>query len=174
MKRPVLTRAGSSVILRADRSTTETHNGNLLLRRNTDQATVGWEVDLPAADHARFEELIPVKGAFVAVVTIGLRVLLDQLEKEPQLQVWAHEDIRRHLYGEVKPHRPRALSVRIPTPLYTRFNALLPEWGATSWFVRGLIKAVNNEVQESSLPKHVEAAIMRVLEQPSAITIPTE
>ena len=112
------------------------------MRRDTLREFVNWEVDLAQSEHDAFQRVFPVKGTYTSVIAIGLQHFLDTIEIEPMLQVWAHEDIAQHLHNEERPVRRKNLSVTVPTPLYKRFNNVLPEWGATSWFIRRLVGAI--------------------------------
>ncbi len=132
------------------------------MRRNTSASTVAWAVDLAESEHEAFARIYPVKGSFTSVITLGLQCFLDMLEREPQLQVWAHEDIARHLHLEDKPEKRRTLEINIPTALYERFNQLIPEFGGTSWFVRRLI-ASTIAGDTTPLQEQVTKAVERLL-----------
>lgn len=112
-----------------------------LLRRNTDGSSITWTADILQDTHDAFTALYPARGSYSSIIVLGLRLFLDALEKEPLLQVWAHNAIGYHLHIEEYAGKKYSLEVVVPTSLYTRFNLLLPEYGATSWFIRNLVAA---------------------------------
>lgn len=128
------------------------------VRRNTAKPTVAWAIQVEETDHADFLAIYPLRGAFSGIIAIALQLFLDRLEAEPQLQVWAHEDIGRHLHLEERPERKQLIEINIPTALYERFNRILPEYGATSWFVRRLIEALI-QLGYTPLGRQVTAAV---------------
>lgn len=138
------------------------------MRRDTSKAEVGWHCEVPVDQCEALEELLPIRGAFASAITLGLRSFLPRIEHSPELLAAVHEDIQRHLYAEPREGKHRGIGVRIPTSLYTRFNAVLPEWGATTWFIRRLVRAL---VQEgNALSTQIDAAVIRVLTEIPATT----
>ena len=132
-----------------------------LMRRTSKAGEVGWHCEVSFDQCALLEELLPIRGAFASVVTLGLRSLLDQLESNRDLLRLVHEDIQRHLYAEPREGKMRGIGFRVPETLYTRFNRVLPEWGATTWFIRRLIRAMVQA--DNALASQVDVAVMKML-----------
>lgn len=133
------------------------------MRRDTNKASVAWAAKLDADTYGAFQKIFPVKGTFSSIITLGLEAFLNRIENEPMLQVWAHEAIAEHLHNETKPVKCRDLDIRIPTSLYERFNKVLPEWGATSWFVRRLVSTMVMQ-DTQPLEEQVTTAIEQLLQ----------
>ena len=134
------------------------------MRRDTTQDTTRWSAKLPLDDYERFQELLPINGALTAVVILGLRRFIERLEDDPLLQAVTHERIAHHLYEEERLGKMHALDVRIPTELYVRFNAMIPEWGGATWFIRALIGSLNRTLQQNIVGTQIDTAVERLLE----------
>lgn len=109
------------------------------MRRDTRKTEVTWNADVSEETLRELDRLLPITGTRTWAINTGLDEFLTVMENDPKLQEWAHADIQRALHVEDTPRGTKALNVKIPADHYNRFNALFPEWGATTWFIRRFV-----------------------------------
>lgn len=131
------------------------------MRRDTSQARVAWNAEVSEAAFAEFTQRFPMQGAVTATMSAALRIFCTALEAHPEWRQPIHDAIANDLYFKQPAGRRRKLNISIPTELYSRFNELLPEYGATSWFVRRMLAAMT--VERQTMQEQIEADVERML-----------
>lgn len=103
-----------------------------------------------------------MRGGQVWMIETALEKFLDMLDGQPHLIPPIKEAIHRHRYEEQQEGRREEMTVKIPRRLYQRFEDYFPMLGATSWFIRTLVKEVNKQLDGFILEERVEAAVRTI------------
>jgi hypothetical protein len=119
------------------------------LRRDDTQPTVVWNADVSVEILAQFEAMFPMNGSRTWAITVGLEKFLERAEANPVFLRAVHVGVEQMLADPDDIHK-RSINLRIPSALYTRFNKILPEWGATTWFIRHLLQQMLTEAAAAS------------------------
>lgn len=106
-------------------------------RETADEITIQAEVG--AEELRELSKLIPISGVRAWLIRGGLEEFTSLLEAHPELLPDIKERISRMMLGENPGSNRKVCNLSIPLGLYNRFNAQLPDRGATSWFIRRLI-----------------------------------
>lgn len=133
------------------------------MRRAVDKPTAFWSARVSAHDKEEFKNLLPLHGAQTACFGIALEKFLEAVQADPELRKFVHDDIQRHLHEENKGGPTAELTVNVPSAKYISFNELFPEQGATSWFIRRTLKALNHQLASFVLDERIEQAVRSIL-----------
>lgn len=131
---------------------------------NKDSHYVQWSIRLNKSDKDNYRALLPITGSLAWVVETSLRYFLNTIEPNEALEYETHRLIKRHLdnYGNIKGD-VEPIDARVPAELDSRFNAIFPEKGSQSWFIRSVITALLPELTDMRLEERVESAVRTVI-----------
>lgn len=140
-----------------------TFNPTLAVRRDTSKPEVVWSARVSESSKNTFNHLIPIYGAQSWIIDSALEKFLAIVEARPSLKDQIDGIIHRHRFEETREGRLIEFSVKIRTGLYDRFNNIFPQMGATSWFMRALLDAVNTQLSDFILDERVMAAVRQII-----------
>lgn len=135
------------------------------MRRDTTQPYTFWSARIDQESKETFNNLIPIHGAQSWVIDSALEKFLDIVETSKEMKDNIDGMIQRHLYEEERAGRTIEFGIKIRTGLYERFNDLFPGRGATSWFIRVIIVAVNTQLSDFILDERVQAAVRSIIRE---------
>lgn len=123
-----------------------------------------WHAEITRSTAETFKQLFPIDGSRVWALELGLELLVRRLEENPELL----SRVKQAVFAMRTEDTPRDLvriNFRISTQLTARFDSLLPETGAPTWFVRSLLDTLVEQLMsmDFSLDKLVEDALSNVL-----------
>lgn len=160
MQKPGLTKPPTRITLY---HVTPASNGVPALRRNTSQPYVTWNARVGNEDFGSFSQLFPMRGARTWFIEEGLGRFLEAVRSSPELKEFCHDQIAQMLSGENNLVLVKEFPCRISRAKYDEFNKLFPEFGATTWFVRSMIGAVIQVMDERSLAEYLDSTVQRIL-----------
>jgi hypothetical protein len=132
-----------------------------MTRRNAGHDTIGLDANVLAADLDKFDRLIPIRGAYTALIVTGLTEFLREIRRTPELIPLINADIEYHLHTEFRDGPQRTIAIRIPAALQTTLFTIFPQWGATSWFVRRLLANFVAVAEEHSFSGDIQQAMSK-------------
>jgi hypothetical protein len=138
------------------------------MRRTEDKASVGWTARVPALHKQALESILSATSGKTWFVRTGLQQFNDECEKgsasqAAALQAAVTESILA-MRGEEPPRFLEDFIVRVPVAEYVRFNAMFPDKGATTWFMRRLIAKYIEQAEDRPTPDvHVLEAVRGIL-----------
>lgn len=143
-----------------------------LMRRDKSKPYVVWSCQVEDTTLKRFAELLPMQGARSWALLTAIEKFCDLVQYSPRLLQLAHDDVQRSLHEEDTPSGKRVINLQVPTQLYNKYENLMPEWGAISWFTRRFLNAMvanmgrnrllAEEVIESSVNELVRERVKQV------------
>lgn len=135
------------------------------LRVRKGQAFVGFSARVDKAERQLFEVNMPQHGARIWFIQSALKQLLRRVEENPALV----EEINAQIVLMLSTKTDDSLGgvefpARVHEQDYQQFNELFPQYGATSWFVRSVLKQFNEASRSwPTSPRQVEMAVDTVL-----------
>lgn len=133
------------------------------MRRAVDKPTTFWSARVYAPDKEEFKNLLPLHGAQTACFNIALEKFVAAIKANPELKPAIHDAIQHHLHEEGRSGPTEELTVNVATSKYIEFNELFPEQGATSWFIRRTLCALNLQLAHFVLDDRIEQAVRSIL-----------
>lgn len=110
------------------------------MRTKVDSPVASFTARIPENEKIALDALLEMQGGKSWLVNTALQHFLDVVEASPEIEAWCHRDVQRMLNEEETPSGLVDLIVRVPRDPYNRFNAVMGEWGATTWFFRRMVK----------------------------------
>lgn len=124
-----------------------------------------------ASDLALLDRFCPSAGFRTWLFRSALHEFNAQLAAHPELADPIHERIHAMVQDPQKLRGGAAVQVRIASSEYDAFNAVFPEYGATSWFLRRILSTFIAAIQGYPLMSNLTSeALASLLYQPE----PTE
>lgn len=122
------------------------------LRRDINGPTVVWNAQVAVSTLDAFNAAFPVHGSRSWAIETALIKFLDVVEHNKDILAWCHRSVEKMLRDqEQRREQVRTINLRLNTDLYTRFNLVLPEWGATTWFIRRILEKAVAEADQSAI-----------------------
>lgn len=121
------------------------------MRRTEDKVEVGFSARVPGIQKQALESILSATSGKTWFIRTALQQFNDACEANPALQTQVTDEI----LGMRDQEPPRMLEdflVRVPVGEYTRFNKMFPDKGATTWFMRGLIKTYLDQSEGRPTP----------------------
>lgn len=134
------------------------------MRRTDDRPEVGFSARVPETEKRALESILSATSGKTWFVRTALKQFNDECEPRTHLQAQVTEAILA--MREQEP--PRMLDnflVRVPVGEYERFNRMFPDKGATTWFMRGLVKKYLEQSEGRPTPdSYIHEAVMGILQ----------
>lgn len=121
------------------------------MRRTEDKTEVGFSARVPAVQKLALEAILSATSGKTWFIRTALKQFNDECESNPTLQVEVTDKILA-MRGEEPPRMLDDFLVRVPVQEYERFNKMFPDKGATTWFMRELIKTYLNQSEGRATP----------------------
>lgn len=136
------------------------------MRRDTSKPEIPWSARVEKEDKDTFLALLPMRGGQSWTINLALEKFLDICDNDPRIVLRAKTMIHSHMFEEKDLNGALVqVDVRIPNALYTRFNDHFPMIGATSWFMRTVIKHINQQLDGYILDERIEAAVRTIFQE---------
>jgi len=135
------------------------------LRLREGQPFTKFSARIPKADRDEFHVLLPQHGSRMWFIRQSLARLLDNVEKNPSVIPEITASIQSMLSAETDSSLG---GVEFPASVhsqdYRRFNEVFGMYGATSWFVRGVVREYLKLAKDlPSIEKQVNDAVDNLL-----------
>jgi hypothetical protein len=135
------------------------------MRRDTSKPEIPWSARVEKDDKDTFLALLPMRGGQSWMINTALEKFLNLCDHDKDAVEEAKRQIHRHMFEDKELSGTLVqFDVRIPNQIYTRFNDHFPMIGATSWFVRTVIKKVNQQLDGFILDERIEAAVRTIFQ----------
>jgi len=91
-------------------------------------------------DKEALDALFPIYGNLQWLVQSGLQGFLAAVREHPDLVRTLTRVINREVAERVQPEPAYNLRVKIARHEYDEFNSLFPQYGASTWFIRNILR----------------------------------
>lgn len=133
------------------------------MRRADDQVHVRWSVDVYAPWLDDLEARFPVHGMRAWLIESGIEQFVELCEVMDPAELRAlHALIADTIYNQRAPSPVKRANLNVRRNIHDRFNALFPEQGASTWFVRALVRSWLDRTANFSLDDLLHGATAAV------------
>jgi hypothetical protein len=120
------------------------------MRRSKTAAEVGFTARIPQGHKRSITGLLPMTGGKRWFMEAALEEFIELCRNDPTRITWVNDQILQMKEDGRPQEKLEEFLPRVKTDLYTAFNDLFPQKGATTWFIRTLVARFIQDMQEQA------------------------